>query len=216
MTTPDASHPHETRQRILDAAAEVFAEHGFQASTVRDICHRAEANVAAVNYHFGDKEALYNEVFRYTSRITLETYPPFAAELATAPPELRLRHFVRAFLQKVMAEDRTALHGKLMAHEMIRPTAILDAVFEEAIRPQAERLAALVQEIAEGVPPATAKRCCLSIVGQILFYKHCRPIVTRVDSHFGTPADDLETLTDHITEFSVVGLQHLARKRKNP
>ncbi len=47
---------HETRQRLIEAVGEVFAERGFRAATVRDICQRAQANVAAVNYYFGDKE----------------------------------------------------------------------------------------------------------------------------------------------------------------
>ena len=47
-----------TRQRVLEAAGEVFAERGFRAATVREICQRAKANLAAVNYHFGDKERL--------------------------------------------------------------------------------------------------------------------------------------------------------------
>lgn len=229
---PPAEHSPQgfTHQRLLDVAAEVFAEHGFQGATIREICLRAEANVAAVNYHFGDKEGLYREVFRYTSRLALETFPPFVSGQDAVAPTERLRHFVRAFLQKVMAEDRTALHGKLMAHEMIRPTAALDGVFQEAIRPQAEHLGRLVREIAEthagsvqweGRPSRTVfteqelKRCCLSIVGQILFYKHCRPIVLRINEHFGTEPDTLDALTDHITLFSIAGIRNLVH-RKDP
>ena len=62
---PDASFPEavdNTRTRLLKAAAEVFAEHGYENATVRQICTRAGANVALVNYHFGDKLELYTEV----------------------------------------------------------------------------------------------------------------------------------------------------------
>ena len=55
----------ETRNRLLNAAGEVFAEKGFKSATVRAICDRAGANIAAVNYHFGDKEHLYSEVLRF-------------------------------------------------------------------------------------------------------------------------------------------------------
>ena len=60
----DITHD-KTRQRLLEAAGEIFAEQGFRQTTVRDICARAGANVAAVNYHFGDKEKLYSEVLRF-------------------------------------------------------------------------------------------------------------------------------------------------------
>jgi AcrR family transcriptional regulator len=56
--------PHETRTRILDAAEELFMQHGFEATSMRQLTAKAEANLAAVNYHFGSKDALIEAVFR--------------------------------------------------------------------------------------------------------------------------------------------------------
>ena len=52
------------RERLLEAACQAFAEHGFQHATVRDICRRADLNLGAINYHFGSKRELYAEVLR--------------------------------------------------------------------------------------------------------------------------------------------------------
>jgi TetR/AcrR family transcriptional regulator, regulator of cefoperazone and chloramphenicol sensitivity len=93
-----------TRQRLLEAAGEVFAERGFRAATVRDICQRARANVAAVNYHFGDKEHLYTAVLKYAFSCALQKYPPLLGLDDTASPEQRLRVFIRSFMLRLLAE----------------------------------------------------------------------------------------------------------------
>ena len=59
-----AADDHETRQRLLTVAERLFADRGFKKVTVREICRAARANVAAVNYHFGDKLGLYREVLQ--------------------------------------------------------------------------------------------------------------------------------------------------------
>src|SRR6185295_19012248 len=53
-----------TRERLIASAARLFGARGFKGVTVREICHAARANVAAVNYHFGDKLGLYREVLQ--------------------------------------------------------------------------------------------------------------------------------------------------------
>ena len=55
---------HETRTRILDAAEELFMQHGFEGTSMRHLTSRAGVNLAAVNYHFGSKQALIEAVFR--------------------------------------------------------------------------------------------------------------------------------------------------------
>ena len=66
---------NDTRTRILHVAAEVFAEFGFEKATVRVICEHASVNVAAINYHFRDKENLYIEVLKYCKALAFEKYP---------------------------------------------------------------------------------------------------------------------------------------------
>ena len=76
----------ETRQRLLQAAAEVFAARGFRQATVREICRRAQANLAAVNYHFRDKEGLYADVLEDAHRQALKKYPLDGPDYEALPP----------------------------------------------------------------------------------------------------------------------------------
>jgi len=196
----------ETRQRLLEAAGEVFAEHGFRDATIREICERAKANIAAVHYHFGDKEELYAAVFTYARSCAVA---PFDGQVPpTAPAEERLRVFVRAVLTRFFDEGRPAWLGKLVAREMIDPTKALDSLINEQIRPNSERLKAIARElIGVEIDEQELWRCTFSIAAQWLFYFHCGQVVKRLnpDQQFGP--QELERLADHITKFSVTALK---------
>lgn len=196
--------PTGTRQRLLDAAGEVFAEHGYRAATVREICQRAGANVAAVNYHFGDKEGLYREALTYSARHALEKHPIGGGVAPGASPEERLRAFVRNYLDRLLDEGRPAWHGVLISREMVEPTGALDDLAREFVRPQAERLREIVGALL-GRPASDelVRRCACSVVGQCLFYKHCRPMIHRVMPEQGYDEASRALLAEHVTAFSL-------------
>ena len=205
----------ETRQRLLEAAGEVFAECGFRNATVREICLRAATNIASVNYHFGDKETLYTEVLQYAQTKVQEKYPSTMGISVKTPPEERLKAFVRSFLLRIFDKGPIAWHGKLMAREMIDPTAALDSLVEEKIRPQADQLAGIVRPLLGGKPSEELIRLCsCSVVSQCLFYHHCRPVVERLFPQQRFDPRNIETLAEHITRFSLAALKQMSRARK--
>src|SRR5579862_882776 len=134
-----------TRQRLLEAAGEVFAERGFQAATVKEICQRAEANIAAINYHFRDKNSLYAEVIKFTQQRAKEKY--VQALDAAKTPEERLERFILTILQRILDVGRPAWHGKLMAREMIDPTPALDPIVKESVVPLLKMFHDTIREI---------------------------------------------------------------------
>ena len=211
-TRPDPTMP-ETRQRLLEAAGEVFAERGFRMATVRDICQRAKANLAAVNYHFGDKERLYAAVLQYTFHCA-EPYPLDLGLGAEASVEERLRAFIRSHLFSLLAEGRPAWHRKLMAREMAEPTRALDTVVDQMIRPEAELLMAIVRDVlGHDAHPQRVWQCASSIIGQCLFYHHARPVILRLDPAQTFTPEAIEQLVDHITQFSLAALKQLAQQQ---
>src|SRR5438876_3964833 len=97
--------PDDTRQHLIAAAAEVFARVGFRAATVREICQRAGANIAAINYHFGDKETLYAEALKHALQRARKKYPPDLGLGPKATPEERLHAFVHSFLLRIFDDS---------------------------------------------------------------------------------------------------------------
>jgi AcrR family transcriptional regulator len=196
----------ETRQRLLEAAGEVFANRGFRDATIREICEKAQANVAAVNYHFGNKEELYAAVFDYARTCAVAQFNELTSP--TIPPEERLHAFVRAVLTRFYDEGRPAWLGKLVAREMIEPTKALDSLVNGQIRPNSERLRALVRElIGREIDEQELWRCAFSIAAQWLFYFHCGQVVKRLNPNQRFDTDELDRLAGHITKFSVAALK---------
>jgi AcrR family transcriptional regulator len=197
----------ETRQRLLDAAGEIFAEHGFRHTTVREICDRAAANVAAVNYHFRDKEGLYSEVLRYAHRCLVVQPQRDMTQYGSAPADQRLRVFVHLMMHQLFEAGKPAWHGKLVAREMIDPTAALDRLVQEEIRPKSQFLQSVVREI---IGPAASQRdvelSTLSVISQCVFYRHSKAVISRLHPELKFTPDDIDALADHIANFSLAAL----------
>jgi len=210
VKTPSSAAP-ETRQRLLLAAGEIFAARGYRHATVREICRRARANLAAVNYHFRDKEGLYTEVLAYAHRRALEKYPLDGPEYEALDAAGRLRIFIRHIILKLFDDDMTACRFKLMAWEMIEPTAALDSLVANIIHPLEQRLHLIVRELLGPAATATQVRFCeLSIIGQCLHHRHAQPVIRRLFPQLRYSPEDLQVLADHITQFSLKALRGLA------
>lgn len=200
-----ASSHEETRERLVEAAGEVFAEFGFRSATIRDICLRGKANVAAVNYHFGDKQALYIEAVQrahctQTGQINVEWPPGFTAQQ-------KLRAFIGQWLENQLAEDRPSWHMRLMLREMADPTEACVKLVEAFIRPMADTLRGIIHEL---TPMELGDRqgwmIGFSIVSQCLFYKVHRPIAELLVGREEYTKFTIPVLADHITRFSLAAL----------
>ena len=198
----------QTRERLLEAAGKVFAERGFRSATIREICERAGANVAAINYHFGDKESLYAEVFSEWARLAAQKYPPTMGLGQDSTCEERLHAFVRLFLHRLTDTGRPAWHGKLIAREMSEPTAILGKVIDKTYRPTNDLLESIVRELLGALATNDLVRLCsASVIGQCLHYHFARPVIERMHPQQGFKPDDVDRLAAHITRFSLAGIQ---------
>lgn len=200
----------DTKRRLLDAAGEIFAEVGFKAATVRDICRMAKANVAAVHYHFGDKMGLYTAILTEAFEAGLKRYPPDMGLPESAPPEKRLHAFVHSFLLRTLGQGRSAWCGKLMAREMHEPTEALDHLVDTHIRPLSARIRAIVGELL-GLPDEhpRVRLSVMSVVGQCQYIFRSREVLGKMAPDLHLDGKGIEMLAGHITAFSLAALKHL-------
>ena len=198
-----------TRTRLLAAAREVFSQHGFQGATVREICRRAGANVAAVNYHFGSKDGLLAEALNFASLAALQKANVNADEC----PRMRLRLFIRDFMLMLLDEKNPSSQCQIMARELADPTPALDKIVREGIAPLHEFLGDLVREIAgDKISKTGLRRCVHSIFGQCLFYRHSQPVLQRLHPRLRYDRKEIEAIAEHIADFSLAGLKCLDGK----
>ena len=211
------AHDNETRDRVLKAAARLFAERGFNHVSIRAICKEAGSNVAAVNYHFGDKLGLYRELIGAIAEGMNEGKISALASGAGRPPEEQLRAYIRGFLHQLLGQnaDDSCWLDKLIARETAEPTAALDLIIEKGIKPAGAQLNKLVSEVME--LPAHDSRVILTagaIQGLCLWYRTSRPVAERMFPELKFTPDRIDRLAEFVTDFSLAGMRDLVQNWK--
>jgi AcrR family transcriptional regulator len=203
----------ETRRNLLTAASEIFAKKGFRDATIAEICRQAKANVAAANYHFGGKEALYVESWRFAFEKSLMTYPPNGGVAEGAPIEEQLRGRILAIMRRVI--DPQSYELDIFYNEMANPTGLLAGAVQQSIEPIFRGFAAIVRELLGKRPAEQQVRLCLMSIRAQCFGPLMRERRRKIASPDPLPTssewslDDLETLVDHVTRFSLAGIREV-------
>jgi AcrR family transcriptional regulator len=198
----------KTEKSLLAVASDVFAKKGYRDATIAEICERAKANIAAVNYHFGDKETLYIEAWRHAFSESVEVHPPNGGVSGDAAPEERLRGQVSALLHRIVDEGNKEF--LIIQKELANPTGLLNEVMREVIRPLQKKMEALVRELlGPQVSDMEVRFCEISIISQCI-----NPMVLRRghkgkrEGRDGPPGiDNIEAYSNHVVKFSLAGIR---------
>ena len=196
-----------TRKSLLAAASEVFAEKGYHDATIAEICERAKANGAAVNYHFGDKETLYVEAWRHSFSQSLKAHPPDGGVSEDARPEERLRGQVEALLRRIA--DANNKEFLIVHRELANPTGLLEEVTRKDLRPLREKMETLVRELlGPRASDMQVRFCAIGIVSQCISPMLVRRMEkTRPQGKDDFPGiDDIDSYAKHVVKFSLAGI----------
>ena len=204
--TPADDRVTEPRQRLLLAAEEVFARKGYEGATVREICDRAGMNVAAINYHFGDKETLYIDTVR-NAHACSKAGPALLEWSPGTPPAEKLRQFIGHMTRSMNGPIRPE-SLQLLMRELGQPSPATVAVVQDYIRPMAYGLTDILTELLPDLPEPRRLMIGFSVVGQCLYYRQNRTVSVLLFGQDRIDELSLEMVTDHITRctFAALGL----------
>ena len=204
------SLPDNARKRLLDQAENLFAKNGFAGVSVREITAAANTNLAAVNYHFGNKQKLYLEVYRQrwlprAERVHQSFQDSLKSEQAPSAGTV-VQSLARAFLDGPLSNEARRRHLRLIVGELCQPTEAFELVVERVFRPL---LGSLIADLRTAMPVDVDEEQAIlnafSIMAMVLYFNLSHPLIKSV---LGTSSDnDLKTrLVDHLVEFSLNGI----------
>ncbi len=207
-----------TRERLLDAAEELFARKGYAATSVRDITAAAECNLAAVNYHFHSKRNLYREVFRRRLGAMREQRLA-AVETATLAAgrsgdlAATLLAVSRGFLAPLHEDPKGRGPLRLMMREIVDPLLPPDFLHSELIVPVNRALNAAVAEAAPELSEREVRLCVQSFLGQLLHVMHAQRVAATSVEDSNDPFTPTE-LVEHVVRFTAAGIERLRKDRR--
>ena len=207
---PQKMGDDSTKSKILEAAGPIFAARGFRGATVREICDEAGVNVASINYHFGDKSRLYLETVRFARNFRAEQFP-FPSLDRQIEPRRRLEGFITTLLRRLVSQDTTSWHVRLLTREMMHPTEACREVVEQYFNPMFERLLEIVDLIVgRRLPEYRRQQIGFSVIGQCLFYRFAGGLAESFfDAEQHRDQFNTDALAKHITSFCFAALQNI-------
>jgi AcrR family transcriptional regulator len=195
-----------TRERIMKAAERLFAERGYDDTSIRAIVAKARVNQAAINYHFDGKEGLYREVLRVAFRALTEHQLARAQEAKAMSREDALSEFIRRQLRPLMARDELSRHMRIFNWETVRPTAVFRSLVSEEAAPFMGVAADLMHRFLPEADRATLMVAAIWLIGQCSVFLRNREQLAEPPVGLVFDESTVEWLSQTISRWIVGGL----------
>ena len=203
----------QTRERLLHAALEVFAAHGYHGASTRDICTAANAGNAAIHYHFRDKTGIYRELFvrmldDFEERMRAPRIDSMSGREA-------LRAYYRALLRPLAEDPGIAQQIVLYSREELQPTGLVDDLLPRGLQLQVELLGDLIRrELGAERLDAALQRLVISLHGLALIYVFKQRVIRSVLPATMEGPQWLARLTIHLAETGESLIEIERRRRR--
>jgi AcrR family transcriptional regulator len=196
-----------TRERILKAAERLFAERGYEATSVRAIVAKARVNQAAINYHFAGKDGLYREVLRAAFRALTQHQLVHAEEAKAMSREKALAEFVRDQLRPLLARDEISRHIRIFNWEAVRPTAVFRKLMSEEAAPFMGLAVDLVRRFLPKADQRTLMVAAVWLIGQCNIFVRNREQLANPPVSLALDEAAVERLAELVSAWAVAGLE---------
>jgi AcrR family transcriptional regulator len=195
-----------TRERIMKAAERLFAERGYDATSIRAIVAKARVNQAAINYHFDGKDGLYREVLRAAFRALTEQQLEHADEMKAMSREAALAEFIRRQLRPLLGRDEYSRHMRILNWETVRPTAVFRKLLSEEAAPFMGLAVELVRRFQPEADQRTLVAAAVWLLGQCSVFLRNREQLA--DPPLGLVLDEatVEWLAQLVSRWATGGL----------
>jgi len=195
-----------TRERIMKAAERLFAERGYDATSIRAIVAKARVNQAAINYHFDGKDGLYREVLRTAFRALTEQQLEHADEMKAMSREAALAEFIRRQLRPLLGRDEYSRHMRILNWETVRPTAVFRKLLSEEAAPFMGLAVELVRRFQPEADQRTLVAAAVWLLGQCSVFLRNREQLA--DQPLGLVLDEsgVEWLAQMVSRWATGGL----------
>jgi len=200
----------DPKERIQEAAHEIFGEKGYKSATIREICKKANVSLALVNYHFGSKEALYEEIVLGNIDRAFKLNPVEAFIRDGMTPEEKLRNFIRLLLHRLLGKNglgRNISSVQITARELTNPSPVMDKIYEKYLKQMIEIMSEIVREMMGGIDNTLIIRFTSSVAGQCLHPLLAGYILERTGFILENNDEAIEKHARHIYEFSLNGIK---------
>jgi AcrR family transcriptional regulator len=176
----------ETRQRLIEAALDVFGRYGFEGATTRQIAKEAKANLAAIVYHFGSKEALHIAVAEHiAARIAALVGPSLAAagapDAAATPAAARaaLTRLLETYADVILGEREAERWARFIVREQLHPTAAFEVIYQYMGGSHAVGARLVATILGRSPEDEAVKLSVFTVMGQIMVFRVARELVLR-------------------------------------
>jgi AcrR family transcriptional regulator len=195
-----------TRERIIKAAERLFAERGYDATSIRAIVAKARVNQAAINYHFDGKDGLYREVLRTAFRALTEQQLEHADEMKAMSREAALAEFIRRQLRPLLGRDEYSRHMRILNWETVRPTAVFRKLLSEEAAPFMGLAVELVRRFQPEADQRTLTAAAVWLVGQCSVFLRNREQLAEPPLGLALDEKAVEWLAQLVSSWATGGL----------